>query len=115
MKLQRKNNIGLIKVIGDNNKFEILKYSPNEFYKKESEFVLIDNDFYISSNGQYKVHKNCFVNRENYYTIATIENGIPTFVSNRPMELESIDDMRDFLTILRNTIKKSLNYVVKSK
>ena len=106
----RRNNIELRKSVGNNKCFNIVKYEPNIYYQKECDYVK-DGEYYkISDN--HRIHENCFITPEFHYVIALIEEGIVEFIGDRAIELESMQEMTDFLFILRSGIKKSINYKI---
>jgi len=55
-------------------RYEIVKWYPNSYYGKEQEYVdngwEVGEEFYRLNNTS--IHKNCFVNPESCYTIATL-------------------------------------------
>lgn len=106
----RRNNIELQKPIGNNKCFSIVKYEPNYYYNNEKNYVKDGEWYKISDN--HRIHENCFINPESRYVIAFIEDGIVDFVGDRAIELESMQEMVDFLFILRSGIKKSINYKI---
>lgn len=77
----RIRKLELKKCRGNNRRFEIVKWQFNE--KEQEEF--------------------CFV-------IYFIENGIIDFVGNRPLELDTVQEYKDSLFLLRKSIKKSIRH-----
>lgn len=73
----RVRNLELRKCVGENNKFEIVKWQFDEAQNKNS----------------------CFV-------IYFIENGIIDFIGNRPLELHNVQEYKDSLFLLRKAIKQ---------
>ncbi len=102
----KKNNLEL-RIEG--NIFTIVKWQPNSLYQKEHEYDKVGS-YYISKDNFFRVHEGCFLHTETCCVISTIENGIVKFVGNRPIELETIQEMRDYLFVMRSGIKKSLRY-----
>lgn len=107
----RKNNIELVKVEGNNKNFQIICWQKNQYYGNESSFEK-DGDYYQANFWDFRIHKSCFENPESCYVICFIKDGIVEFVGDRPIELETIEEMRDFLFLLRSGISKSLRYKI---
>ncbi len=103
----RRNNIELQKPVGESKIFTIIKHQPNSLYGRENDYVK-DGEWYVGEFCRY--HENCFTKPESHYVIAFIENGIVDFVGDRAIELELMQEMIDFLFLLRSGIKKSKNY-----
>lgn len=85
--------------------YHINRWFPNEYYNKESEFTKVDSDFYCYPNNQnYKIHKDCFKNKECSYAIASFDynSGIYElhFIGDRPIELPE-NELKDFWEVIK--------------
>lgn len=110
----RLNNLELRKLIGNNKKFEIICWFPNSYYGKIDEYQKTgDSMYYRPENPNSFVHEDCFKNKEFCYVVSFIDNGIPEFIANNPMELNGEQEYKDFLWLLRKGISKSLRYKIK--
>lgn len=110
----RRNNLELRKTFGDNNKrFEIIKWQENPYYQKESEYIKEDDFYYKEEICSFSIHKSCFEDPESCYVVSFIENGIVDFVGDRVIELESIQEFKDYFFLLRSGISKSTRYKIK--
>jgi len=67
--------------------------------------------FYTKDN--VRICESCFAEKETQYIICFIENGVPEFVGNRPFELKTVQEHKNFLFLLRSGIKKSIRYEIK--
>jgi hypothetical protein len=74
--------------------YHIDKWEPNGYYKRESEFIKVDSEFYCYPDNPYcKVHRNCFKHPETSYAIAAFHYNDHEecyeleFVGNRPINL----------------------------
>lgn len=80
--------------------FEIVKYEPNPYYGKESEFEYIPKEKTYKRNDHSYVHPSCFINPESSYMLAYWENVdhdelTPDlkFVGRRPFDLTEEERM----------------------
>ena len=86
------------------NYFEIVKYYPNSYYGKESEYEFDeDRNLYKGKYFNTFINKSCFKNPESCFTLASwvdIDHDEKTpdlkFVGKRPLELDE-DELKDFL------------------
>ena len=87
-------------------KWEIVCWQDNLYYGRQDEYILVDG-WYRSPNCNYhSISPSLFELKQTCYTVCFIDNGIPDYVGNRPMELENCD-LKPFLFLLRAGIKKS--------
>lgn len=106
----RRNNLELRKVHNREKMFEIVKWYPNTYYGKESDYDF-DGEWYKPKGSRgHSISPSCFANPESCYVIVFIEDGLVDFIGDRAIELETMEEMKDFLFLLRKGIKKSLKY-----
>jgi len=92
--------------------YEICKWEPNPYYKKESEFIE-DGDYYRPNDTKYSfvsISKDCFKNPETCYQIASWdwcieEYYIFSFCSDRPLKLTD-SEWEDFIKLIKYGFKQ---------
>ena len=104
----RKNKIELRKNYEKNGLFEVVKWYDNPNFNRQNEYIQ-DGDFYHNGNN-LKIHISCFLIPESCHVISYIENGISEFVGDRLSELETFQELNDFIFLLRKGIKKSIRW-----
>ena len=102
----RRGNLELRRY-SSSDRWEIVKWQPNPYYGKESEYIRSDNGYIDGKRRHVVIDESCFVNPETCYSLAFIENGIPDYVGNRPLELTDIVEILDFLELLRKGVTRS--------
>lgn len=92
--------------------FEIVKWKNNNLFGREDEFEKVGNSYVSKNPNGYSCyyHESCFENKETCYVIAFIEKGIVEFIGNRAIELNNIQEYKDFLFLLRKGVSKSLRW-----
>ena len=111
----RKGYISLRK-IGDHStsRFEIVKYEFNKYYGTAHEYCYdFAGEFYSKPDDRLRIHKSCFEHKEHCYIIAFINKGLVEFIGDRAIDLDSEQDYKNFLWLLRSGINKSIRFKVK--
>lgn len=95
--------------------YHINKWEPNCYYKHESDFIKVDDNWYQDPNFfWHKIHKSCFKNPEICYAIAAFEyndhEGDYEFmwVGERPLDLNE-EEEKDFKELIKYGFK-NLNH-----
>lgn len=111
----RRHNIELRPINNNNNsendiRFEIVKWQPNPYYKKENDYVKQDTFYCLPNQYHIKIHESCFKSIETCFTLMFIyNNGTIKFIDNRPMELDNVTEYIDMLFLIRKGIKQKKN------
>jgi hypothetical protein len=106
--------IGDIKLRLINDRYEIVKYHPNEYYDNKDDYEPMNGNeeyyqikklmYYPFCTPSSHIHKSCFENPESCYTIASFdideEGANLVWCGNRPLKL-SKDDFKDFMLCVR--------------
>lgn len=85
--------------------YHINKWIPNEYYNRESEFTVVDSDFYCyPNNPRYRIHKDLFKSKEYSIAIASFDYEDDFyelhFIDNRPLDLNE-QEIKDFWDIIK--------------
>ena len=107
----RKNNIELRKSTDNDGMFEIIKWYTNPYHKNKELYEKIGM-YYTNENNTY-IHQDCFINSELCYVLSFINAGIVRFIGNRAIDLNNINEYKDYLFLLRAGIKKSIKIRLK--
>lgn len=89
--------------------YEIVKYEPNTYYGRESDYDKVDEfNYRLKDNPWCYIHKSCFENPESCYTIGMFEKTDEGYdfrgIGNRIVLPES--EWGDFLTLLKTFYKR---------
>lgn len=96
-----------LRKLRNSDKWEIVKWQPNPYYGNESKYIKTSRGYTESRYGFVVINESCFKNPETCYAIAFIDNGIPKYVGNRPLELDGIVEILNFLKLLRKGVSAS--------